>query len=246
MRVCAAIAVCVVLSPRAGWAYRPFDSTDAAVAAPGQVELELGPLGYVANPGRRFLAAPSVILNLGLFSNWELVLQGRHFVLVDGPAGEPRFRLVETGLFLKGVVRRGSLQGGWGPSAATEIGPLLPTLNGDAGVGATAVAIVSQRWTAATIHANGAVSYTRAHNLDLFGGVIVEGPYARNLRPVAEVFVQRELDVATVYSGLVGAIWRVTEGLSLDAAGRAARVSSQRVLEARIGLSWTTWLWESR
>jgi hypothetical protein len=214
------------------------------VAAPGELELELGPIGYLGSARRQFVVTPGAILNLGLFPSWELVLQGRHFIMVDGPTGEPRFRLVETGLFLKGVVRRGSLQGGDGPSAATEVGPLLPTLNGDPGVGATAVGIVSQRWPAATIHVNGAVSYTRAHNLDVFGGLVMEGPYSWRLRPVAEVFIERELDTVTVYSGLAGAIWRFADRLAFDAALRVARVNNESLFEARIGLTWVTSLWE--
>jgi hypothetical protein len=42
----------VLAMPRLAFAYRPFDSTDAAVAAKGEVELELGPLGFLrTGPG---------------------------------------------------------------------------------------------------------------------------------------------------------------------------------------------------
>lgn len=246
MRTRLIIGILVLLSPRAALAYRPFDSTDASVAAPGEVELELGPVGYVGSASRHFLVFPGAILNLGVFRHWEVVLQGRHFILVDGPQDEPQFRLVDTGLFLKGVLREGSLQKGTGPSVATEFGPLLPTVNGDPGVGATAIAIVSQRWDAATLHVNGAVSYTRAHKADLFGGVILEGPHRWTVRPVVEVFVEREFDTTFIASGLVGAIWRVKDGLSFDAAVRVARVNDDGRFEARIGLTWATSLWRSR
>lgn len=224
-------------------AYRPFDSTDASVVPPGEFELELGPVGYLGSASRHFLVAPGTILNLGVFRHWEIVLQGRHFILADGPQDEPRFRLVDTGLFLKGVLREGSLQSGTGPSVATEFGPLLPTVNGDPGVGATAIAIVSQRWDAATLHVNGALSYTRAHKPDLFGGVILEGPHRWTVRPVVEAFIEREFDTTFIASGLVGAIWRVKDGLSFDAAVRVARVNDDGLLEARIGLTWATVLW---
>lgn len=66
----------------AGWcpgalAYRPFDSTDAAVAPPGEFELELGPAGLLLQGSERTLIAPAYVLNLGLFEGWEAVLQGR-------------------------------------------------------------------------------------------------------------------------------------------------------------------------
>lgn len=246
MRACVAIGLCLLFWPRAARAYRPFDSTDASVAKPGELELELGPVGYLGTAREHFLVAPGAILNLGVGRNWELVLQGRHFILLDGPAGEPRFRLLDTGLFLKGVLRRGSLQDGSGPSVAMELGPLLPTVNGDPGLGATAIVIVSQRWTGATLHVNGAATYMRTGNLDLFGGVILEGPHDWTVRPVAEVFVEREFSTTLAFSGLVGAIWRLRDGLSFDAAVRAARVNEEGVFEARIGLTWAAALWESR
>lgn len=183
--------------PSRAQAYRPFDSTDASVAAAGELELELGPLGYVQTGPRHFLVAPALIVNFGFAARWELVLQGRDFILLDDLPGEARARLVDTGAFLKGVLREGSLQGASGPSVGTELGVLLPTVNGDPGVGATAIFLVSQRWDAATIHVNGAISLTRAENADFFGGMILEGPHRWAVRPVAEVFVDHELTVGT-------------------------------------------------
>ena len=46
-------------------ALRPFDATDAAVAAPGEFELELGPLGRLREGSKRFRVAPAVIGNFG-------------------------------------------------------------------------------------------------------------------------------------------------------------------------------------
>jgi hypothetical protein len=227
-------------------AYRPFDSTDAAVAAAGTFELELGPVAYLRSEGRSFLVAPGFIANIGFVQNWEIVLQGRHFVLLGEIAGEPRLRLVDTGAFLKGVLREGSLQGKGGPSVGLEVGAILPTVNGDAGAGATAIAIVSQRWAAATLHLNLALSWTRAHNFDLFGGAIVEGPYAWPVRPVLEVFVERELSVSTILSGLAGAIWQVRDDLSFDVAFRLARRDDTLVQELRAGLTWAFPLVRSR
>ncbi len=58
---------------------------------------------------------------------------------------------------------------------------------------------MSERSEAATLHVDGAVSLTRAGNADVFGGVIVEGPYRWPVRPVAELLVDHELTVGTVY-----------------------------------------------
>jgi len=249
MNRAAAIVIfpCIAVAlPRPAFAYRPFDSTDAAVAEKGDLELELGPLGFLKTDAGRFLVAPSAIFNLGIARDWELVLQGRHFILLDGMAGDSRFRLIDTGLLLKGVLREGSLQEVHGPSVAIEVGPLLPTINGEPGIGATATLIVSQHWKPVTLHVNGEVTLTRAGNLDLFGGAILEGPREWAIRPVVEAFVEREFGAAFVLSGLVGAIWQLKEGLSLDIALRAARVDTNTALEVRAGLTCATSLWRSQ
>jgi ABC-type Fe3+ transport system permease subunit len=62
------------------------------------------------------------------------------------------------------------------------------------------------------VHLNGAIAWTRAHRLGLFGGAVFEVHDAWPVRPVAEVFVEAERDVPTAVSGLVGAIRRVRDG----------------------------------
>src|SRR5262249_46312306 len=47
-------------------AYRPFNGTDAAVADPGQLEVELQPAGRLQEGSDVFLIAPDVVLNFGL------------------------------------------------------------------------------------------------------------------------------------------------------------------------------------
>ena len=130
------LALCFGLAiPRHADAYRPFDATDAAVAAPGEFELELGPLGYLSEGPDHFLIAPSTVLNFGIGRNIELVLAGRHAIQIAGLIDRSRFRVLETGLFLKTVLREGSLQGRRGPSLAMEFGPLLPPPYGQPGWG---------------------------------------------------------------------------------------------------------------
>jgi hypothetical protein len=227
-----------LLWPVSAHAYRPFDSTDAAVAAKGDMEIEFGPLGFVKEGTDRFLVVPGVIFNWGFADRWELVLEGRNFVQLGDNIAGPRVSLEDSALSLKGILREGSLQEKSGLSIATETGLLLPTIDGDSGVGAQEAIIVSQRWPDLTVHLNGAVAWTRAHRLGLFGGVIFEVHDAWAIRPVAEVFVEGEHDVPTTVSGLVGAIWRVRDGLSFDAGLRLARAGGVNTTEIRAGLTW--------
>ena len=224
--------------PLAASAYRPFDSTDAAVADMGEMEIELGPLGYVVGGGDRDLVAPSLIVNWGFAAGWEAVLEGRQFVQLGNDIQEPRFRVEDTAFSLKGVLRDGGLQEKAGPSVATEASLLLPTLHGEPGVGAEWAVIVSQRWTDLTVHLNGAAAWTRAREPGLLGGIILEGHDAWAVRPVAEALVESERDAPTTISGLVGAIWRVREGLSFDAGVRLARAGGIDTTELRAGLTW--------
>ncbi|WP_242393951.1 hypothetical protein [Anaeromyxobacter oryzisoli] len=231
------LALGVAAWPLAASAYRPFNSTDAAVAAKGEVEIEAGP-GYLVEGPDRTLVAPSLVLNWGFTDRWEAVLEGRHFVKLGSNIEEPRLRVEDTALSLKGVLREGSLQEKRGPSVATELSALLPTINGGPGVGAEWAVIVSQRWPDLTVHVNGAAAWTRAHEPGVFGGVILEGHDAWTVRPVAEVFVEHERDLPTTVSGLLGAIWRVSDRLALDAAVRRARAGGTDTTELRVGLTW--------
>jgi hypothetical protein len=235
----------VLASNRPAFAYRPFDSTDASVPAPGEFELELAPVGLIEEGGRRTLVAPKVILNLGVLPSWEVVLEGRQLVLLGELGGEPRFHLVDTGAFLKGVVRAGSLQGRTGPSIGVEAGALLPTVNGDPGMGAAGLVIFSHRVPALTAHLNGVVSYSRTGAVVVAAGLILEGPSSWVVRPVAETVVEQERGGPRLVSGLMGAIWRVNEDLVLDAAGRAVRVGEAKAWEIRAGFTWFTQLWRS-
>ncbi len=224
--------------PLSARAYRPFDSTDAAVAEEGDVEIEFGPLGLVKEGGDKSLAAPSVVFNWGFADRLELVLEGRHFVQLGNTIDVQRFRVEDTALSLKTVLREGVLQAKTGVSIASELGALLPTINGESGAGVQEAVIVSQRWPDLTVHVNAAVAWTRAHRLGLFGGAILEVHDSWKVRPVAEVVVEGEQDVPTAVSGLVGAIWRARDGLSFDAGFRLARAGGVNTTEIRAGLTW--------
>ena len=224
-----------------GWsglsfAYRPFDSTDAAVADVGQLEVELGPVQFRRSNEEQTVIAPAYVLNYGFAKNWELVLEGRGEHPL-APVEETRSRFVGDTLFLKGVLREGALQDKSGPSVATEFGALTPGFNDEAGWGASWLGIVSQRWSGGTIHFNLGTALTREHRGDLFVGTIFEGPYDWTVRPVAEVDYEREFNTTETFAVLAGAIWKVRDDLSFDFAIREAWVNHQPVTEIRAGLT---------
>jgi hypothetical protein len=218
--------------------YRPFDSTDADVAKAGDLELELGPVGRLREGSRRTRVEPALVVNYGLAHDRELVLEGRREVLQDREEGEPRSSIADNGLFVKQVLRRGVLQDAAGPSVATEFGVLLPSVHGDKGTGLSLAGIASQRTDALALHLNAALQWTREHEPGAFLGAILEGPHAWAVRPVAEVFGEQASGTPRTTSGLVGAIWRVREGLSFDIGLRRAHSAGETVRELRIGLTW--------
>lgn len=216
------------------FAYRPFDGTDAAVADPGELEVELQPAGVRHEQGTQNLIAPWTVLNFGLNGGWEAVFEGRGETPL-GPSGPTE--LVEAAASLKYVVVPGSLQDKTGPSVATEFGVLLPDSTGDSGVGASWAGIVSQRWDWGTVHVNVETALTRDHHADVFVDTIIEGPSKWKVRPVAEVFYEREFGLRETVSGLVGLIWQASDKLAFDVAYRHAMTNGHPIDEIRAGLT---------
>jgi hypothetical protein len=234
-RVLLCLLVCMLAEP--AYAYRPFNSTDAAVAARGEMELECGPIGYVVDADGRFLVIPTFILNFGIAEEWEAVIEGRNFLLVQATSADRRDTLRETALSVKGVLRQGSLQENHsGPSVGLEVGLLLPGIGADPGVGASFAGIVSQRWSAMTVHVNGTLLITHDHSLGAVAGAIVEGPSRWVIRPVAEAVLEQ--DAGRTISSVVGGIWQVRHGLSLDTGWRIARAEGATLREFRAGFTW--------
>ena len=233
-----ALAFALALAPAAAHAYRPFDGTDADVAKAGEFELELGPVGRLREGARRFLVAPAAVANFGFSGDRELVIEGRREVARQAGPGEPHSALIDDGVFVKQLLRKGALQDESGPSLATEYGVLLPDVHGEHGTGVSLAGIASQRTDKMSLHLNGAFAVTREHEPDVFLGAILEGPARWPVRPVAELFTERERAGERIDSALVGAIWRAREDLSLDAGLRSARAGREAVHELRIGLTW--------
>jgi hypothetical protein len=216
-------------------AYRPFDGTDAAVAETGEVEIELGPVEYLRDGADRTLLAPDVRINYGFMPGWEASLEGQ--VAHGLTASIPGISVVESDALLKGVLREGSLQDKQGPSIATEFGILLPGINDQHGTGATLTGIVSQRWDWGTAHFNTEVSLTREEHADYFLDAIVEGPHDWTVRPVSELFYERDVGLFKTRSALIGAIWQVQDNIAVDFAVRGARVNDHTAGEIRAGVT---------
>jgi hypothetical protein len=222
-----------------GWtsearAYRPFDGTDAAVADPGEVEVEFQPAGAQWGPEQNVLIAPATVFNYGLPQDWEAILEGE-LQTPFSPLGPTN--LTASGASLKHVIRPGSLQDQSGPSIATEFGVLLPDSNGSNNFGATIDGIVSQRWDWGTVHLNIAGSLPRDQRADAFTDLIIEGPSKWVVRPVAEVFYEEEFGQAHTVSALIGAIWQVNDKLSFDVGFLHAITNGSNVNEIRAGLT---------
>jgi hypothetical protein len=238
------VAGCAVFVTSMAEAYRPFNGTDADVADLGSFELELGPTHFYTVGGQNYLLAPTSVLNLGLLEDTELVLDSTNAVALGPLAGRPRDAFIDTDVFLKRVFREGTLQGRTGLSIAAEGGALTPEINGQDSFGASLAVILSYRWPSATVHINEQVQYSRAQNLDLFSSVIVEGPHEWTVRPVTELFVEREFNVIQSESALVGAIWTLRESFALDVGLRGALLGDQDAAEVRLGLTWAIPMWQ--
>jgi len=78
--------------------YRPFISTDAAVADPKEMEVELGYFALERADKENIFTVPQVVINYGIAQNWEVIGEFR----VEKPA-DAAATLVSPGLFLKGI-----------------------------------------------------------------------------------------------------------------------------------------------
>jgi len=240
VRAVGAVAALAVTAVLTGWsgaarAYRPFDGTDAAVAATGEIEIELGPVEYLREGAERTLLAPDYRINYGFISGWEASIEGK--AAYGLTAGLPAASLVSSDVLLKGVLREGSLQEKPAPSIATEFGILLPGINDEHGTGAVLNAIASQRWDWGTIHLNAQIALTREQHADYFLDTIIEGPYDWVVRPVSEIFYERDVGLFRTRSVLIGAIWQVQENIAVDLGLRGARVNSATAGEIRAGVT---------
>lgn len=205
----------LLLPASPAWAYRPFVSTDAAVVAPQEMEVELGYFNLERTNRQNTFIVPKVILNYGLVRNLEIVGE---FEVAKPPNEDAQ--LVDPGIFLKAVLKEGFLQEKEGIGFAVEAGPLLPsTVQGEQQVGFEGIGIMSGRLLPLTYHLNigGGVDRTE-NNPFVIWGVIVELPFSPHIRLVGEVNGENTKGRPAANFGLVGFIWRPSSSsLFLDA-----------------------------
>jgi hypothetical protein len=225
----------VLLIARPALAYRPFDSTDAAVAARGEIEIECGPIGYLVEGPDQFIVVPAAIVNLGLPNRWEIVVEGKNFVQVNSATPHNRQYVDDSALSVKRVMRSGGLQDHRGASLAIEASLLLPTAPDEHRFGSALTGIVSQQWSWGTLHVNEAVVLTQDQHWTTVSGAILEGPARWRIRPVAEVTGET---ANRSFTALGGAILTVTDRLSFDAAFRLAQAPDGHGQEFRAGFTW--------
>jgi len=190
--------------PRAE-AYRPFISTDAAVADSKELEIELGYFALRHEHRENTFLIPSAVLNYGVWRNLELVGE---FRVTRSPGGD--VDVVDPAVFVKAVIQEGVLQEHDGIGVAVEAGPLLPsTVRGDRGAGFEAIGIASGRVAPFTIHVNvgGGIDRSAAKPFGLWG-IIGELPVHPKLRIVAEVTGERVAAKPANNSALLGVIWQ--------------------------------------
>jgi hypothetical protein len=228
----AGLLISLVTWPQSSWAYRPFDSTDAAVADKGVWEFEFSPLSYEHGDSGAAWTAPALRMNYGVAENWEVVLEGQADHFARGGS-----ELTEAMLSAKTVLRQGSLQEKSGPSLASEFTILLPGIGTQDGAGLEWTGILSQRWDWGTIHLNVSGIISRQQTAGMFGGLIVEGPDTWPIRPVAEVNYEQDSSFEKTYSALVGVIWKAGEHLAFDLALRHAEINARPDEQVRGGLT---------
>jgi hypothetical protein len=205
----------VLLLPASAWAYRPFVSTDAAVADPREVEVELGYFNLSRTAGTNTITTPGMVLNYGVVKNLEIVGEYRLDV-------SPNVNITDPAVSMKGVVKEGILQDKPGVSVAVEASVLLPSsVAGEHSVGFETVGIVSGRLAPVTLHVNAGAGIERTGRVFGVWGVIGELPVLASVRLVGEIngeIIERE---RPDNSGLLGVIWQPTSrNVFLDAGVR--------------------------
>ena len=199
------VFACIVLLVSSAWGYRPFVSTDAAVAERARMEIELGYFTLTRTQGENTFLTPQIVVNYGFAQNLELV--GEASVEKTPDAGP---QLVDPALSLKAVVKEGLLQEKEGVSVAVELGPLLPsTRPEERRLGFAGIGIVSHRVFPFTFHLNAGGGVDREGTRPFaVWGLITELPVVSQLRLVGEVNGERVHEQAANNSALLGVLWQ--------------------------------------
>ena len=226
LQTCAVVCILIagINSPGRCWAYRPFISTDAAVADPKEMEIELGYFTLERENNENAFIIPRVVLNYGLFKNWEAVAE---FAIRRAPDAD--VNVIDPAISLKGVVKEGVLQDKERLGIAVEASLLLPTEMGERNFGFEVIGILSDKLGPFTFHLNGGLGLERSTG-DLVGtwGLIGELPVAKGVRLVGEVDGEKPRRGDHRTSGLLGVIWQPwsSKNVWLDAGVRRGFTSS--------------------
>ncbi len=220
------------------YAYRPFDSTDAAVIEKGETEIEIGLYNFTDDGGLDEIRIPSIVYNYGLTDTWEFVAEFDVQIYKEGPDDDSELK--DPAVFFKNVFKEGFLQDKDGASMAWEFGVLLPsTVKGEHTTGLEVLGIYSGQLSDFVYHINFGGELDREDfALNGIWGTILEYPLNETFRLVGEVngsFIDHGLPKN---SGLVGFIWDVG-GVSVDLGVRRgfSRVAADWELTTGITIS---------
>jgi len=232
------VVTCMLLLPTAhAWGYRPFVSTDAAVADPKEMEIELGYFNLKRAAKENTFIVPQLRLNYGFTKNWEVVGE---FEIEQ--SHDEAVQIVNAGLSLKAVLKEGVLQNKDSIGFAVEVETLLPsTASEERKFGFEGIGIVSGRLSPFTYHVNfgGGVERAKTNPFALWG-MIVEFPVLPNFRLVGEVNGESVEGELADNSGLLGFIWQPPSSeVFLDAGVRMALSRAASDWLFTMGLTWS-------
>ena len=204
-RLLSIAAACVLMLPAShAWAYRPFESTDAAVEETNELEVQLGYFVLKRIEGKTIPFIPQVELDYGILGRFEL--EGE-FEVEESP--DEGIQLDDPEIEFKGLLREGVLQKKSGPSIALEMGLLLPsTEEEERDLGFKGFGILSERLSFFTCHINLGGGLNREdRNPFALWGVIGEVAVNPTFRFVGEFNGEHPEGESYDNSGLLGFIW---------------------------------------
>lgn len=227
------------------------ETNDARVADHGTFEIELAPIGYrqlVLGDEVHELIVPSMQIYLGIAPGWDVIYLTRGYAPLDGDPTQSAFALADQMIAFRTMLVRGrySDEGSYdGPSLTLQTGVLLPGIAAETGFGATIALLFAQQWDAGTLHLNAWVDVTHDRALNVFLTSAMEGPDAWTVRPVVEVWIDLVLDGEPMLSGLIGAVWDVSDDFALQAGVRMGGWEGWLDVEARLSAYWVVPLWDA-
>ena len=233
-----AAGACVLAWSSSALGYRPFVSTDAAVADPKEIEIELGYFTLQRTHDENTFIIPRAVINYGVFKNSELVAE---FAIQRAPDAE--LDLIDPAISLKAVLKEGVLQDKEGFGFAVEASVLLPsTEKGERRFGFEGIGILTDKLGPFTFHINGGVGIERSTG-DLVGiwGVIGELPLAKGVRLVGEINGEKPRREDQRDSVLLGVIWQPwsEKNLWLDAGVRRGLTSAAPDWQVTLGVTFS-------